>query len=194
MVRSRVPSKGFLTVWASAVLGLILLTSGPAAGQTTTATLRGNVQDSTGAVLPGATVTVTNVGMRTTQSTVTDARGQYQFASLFPGTYELKVELVGFKTYEQKGITLSPGDNRGIDVKLDIGQQSETVTVTGEREIIQTQTGAREGILTAGQIDNLSIIGRSTLELLRILPGVVAPDQAQMESVSFGGGANNPQS
>ena len=193
MLRSRVPSNGLFTVWASAVLGLILLTSGTAAGQATTATLRGNVQDSTGAVLPGATVTVTNVGVRATQTAVTDARGQYQFAALFPGTYELKVEIAGFKTYEQKGITLSPCDNRGIDVKLDIGQQTETVTVTGEREIIQTQTGAREGVLTAGQIDNLSIIGRSSLELLRILPGVVSPDQAAMESVSFGGGANNTQ-
>ena len=58
---------------------------------------------------------------------------------------------------------------------------------------MQTETGAREGVLTAHQIDNLSIIGRSSLELLRILPGVVAPDQNQLESVSFFGGANNTQ-
>ena len=67
------------------------------------------------------------------------------------------------------------------------------MTVTAQTEIIQTETGAREGVLTAKQIDNLSVIGRSSLELLRILPGVVAPDAAAFESVSFGGGANNTQ-
>ena len=62
-----------------------------------------------------------------------------------------------------------------------------------QAEVIQTETGAREGVLTTRQIDNLSIIGRSSLELLRILPGVVAPDQNQLESVSFFGGSNNTQ-
>jgi hypothetical protein len=194
MVRSRVPRIGSLVGWASAMLGVFVLTSATALAQSTTATIRGTVADSQGGVLPGAVVVVTNAATRNTREATVDARGGYQFAGLFPGTYDLKVELTGFKTYEQKGITLSPGDNRGLDVKLDVGQRTETVTVTGEREIIQTQTGAREGVLTAGQIDNLSIIGRSSLELLRILPGVVAPDQSAMESVSFGGGANGTQS
>ena len=123
---------------------------------------------------------------------VTDDRGGY-LAVLFPGTYDLKVELSGFKTYEQKGITISPDITRGIDVKLEVGQQSETITVTAQQEVIQTETGAREGVLSAKQIDNLSVIGRSALELLRIMPGVVAPDPINMESVSFGGGANNTQ-
>ena len=98
----------------------------------------------------------------------------------------------GFKSYERKGVALSPNDTRGIDVRLDVGQQTETVTVTAQQEVIQTETGAREGVLTAKQIDNLSVIGRSALELLRILPGVVT-DFNQGESVSFGGGANNTQ-
>ena len=126
------------------------------------------------------------------QTAVTDDRGQYQFAALFPGTYDLRVELSGFKSYERKGLTLSPNDTRGIDVRLDVGQQSETITVTAQQEVIQTETGAREGVLSAKQIDNLSVIGRSALELLRILPGVVT-DFNQGESVSFGGGANNTQ-
>ena len=158
----------------------------------TTATVRGNIQDSSGGVLPGATVTLTNTGTKAVQTAVSDDRGQYLFAGLFPGTYDLKVELSGFKTYEQKGISLSPNDTRGIDVRLDVGQQSETVTVTAQQEVIQTETGAREGVLTAKQIDNLSVIGRSALELLRILPGVVA-DFNIGESVSFGGGGNNTQ-
>ena len=104
----------------------------------------------------------------------------------------MKVELSGFKSYEQKAIAISPTDNRGIDVKLEVGAQSETVTVTSQAEIIQTETGAREGLITAKQIDNLSIIGRSALELMRILPGVVTEFNVG-ESVSFGGGGNNTQ-
>jgi hypothetical protein len=176
--------------------GLVVLTTCSTAfagGQaSTTATLRGHVEDATGAVLPGATVTVTNMATNSGQNAVTDDRGQFLFGGLFPATYELKVELSGFKTYERKSIALSPSDTRGIDVRLELGQQSETVLVTAAQEIIQTETGAREGVLTTKQIDNLSIIGRSSLELLRILPGVVT-DFNVGESVSFGGGGNNTQ-
>jgi hypothetical protein len=179
--------------WAAAALCTLLLASTTALGQgSTTAAIRGNVQDPSGGVLPGATITVTNTGTKAVQTAVSDERGQYQFAALFPGTYDLRVELSGFKSYERKGLALSPNDNRGIDVRLDVGQQSETITVTAQQEVIQTQTGAREGVLNAKQIDNLSVIGRSALELLRILPGVVT-EFNQGESVSFGGGANNTQ-
>src|SRR5215203_2851776 len=181
------------TVCFGTALGALLLTSTTVLGQaSTTATVRGTVQDPSGGVLPGATVTATNTGTKGVQSTVSDDRGQYLFAGLFPGAYDLKVELSGFKTYEQKAISLSPNDNRGIDVRLEIGQQTETVTVTSQLEVIQTETGAREGVLTAKQIDNLSVIGRSALELLRILPGVVT-EFNQGESVGFGAGGNNTQ-
>ena len=193
MVRSRFRRVGAVAGWATAVLCMLALTSATAVGQgSTTATIRGNVQDSTGGVLPGATVTITNTGTKATQTTVTDARGQYFFAGVFPAAYDLKVELAGFKTYERKSVLLNANDARGIDVRLEVGRQTETVTVTAQTEVIQTETGAREGVLSAKQIDNLSVIGRSALELMRILPGVVT-EFNQGESVSFGGGGNNTQ-
>ena len=73
---------------------------------------------------------------------------------------------------------------------MEVGQPTETVTVTAGTEQLQTETGAKENTITSKQIDNLSIISRSSLELLRILPGVVAPDNTSLESISFGGGAN----
>jgi hypothetical protein len=174
------------------ILCTLVSTSRLAVAQGATATIRGSVQDPSGAVLPGATVTATNTGTKSVQTTVTDDRGSYLLAGLFPGTYDLKVELSGFKTYERTAVALSPNDNRGIDVRLELGQQSELVTVTGVQEVIQTETGAREGVLTAKQIENLSIIGRSSLELLRILPGVVTEFNVG-ESVGFGSGGNNTQ-
>jgi hypothetical protein len=167
---------------------LLVLAPSPALAQSGTATLRGTVNDTTGAVVPGATVTLLNQRTRDARNTTSDARGGYFFAAVVPGTYTVKVEIAGFKGHEQRGISISPADTRGVDVTLEVGQQAETITVTAEKEIIQTETGAREGVLTAEQIDNLSIIGRSSVELLRIMPGVVAPDMAKMETSSFGTG------
>ncbi len=155
------------------------------------ATLRGTVADQTGGVLPGATVTLTNTATRAIQTFDTDARGAYLFSGVFPGTYDLRVELDGFKTSEQTGLVINPQDTRGLDITLLVGAHTERITVGADNDAIQTQTGAREGVLTAAQIDNLSVISRSALELLRILPGVVAPYPAELESVSFNGGANH---
>jgi hypothetical protein len=193
MTRSGFGCVGASARWVGAVVCALAVSVAAAWGQGATASVRGNVQDSTGAVLPGATVTLTNTGTKGVTTTVTDERGQYQFAAVFAATYDLRVELSGFKAYERKNITLSPSDTRGIDVRLEIGQQTETVVVTATQEYIQTETGAREGVLNAKQIDNLSIIGRSSLELMRILPGVVT-DFNLGESIGFGSGGNNTQS
>jgi len=107
------------------------------------------------------------------QSAVTGDTGGYFFGSLFPGTYDLKVELSGFKTHEEPGIVISPNDTRGVDIRLEIGEHTETILVAAQQDTIQTATGAREGVLSTTQIDNLSVMGRSALELLRILPGIV---------------------
>ena len=135
------PHRGQYSAWGLCVLTTLLMliaTAAPAFAQaTTTATVRGHVEDPSGAVLPGATITLTNTGTKAPTVAVTDGRGQY-LVSVFPGTYDLKVELSGFKNYEQKNLTLSPSDARGIDVRLEVGQQSETITVTAQAEIIQT--------------------------------------------------------
>jgi hypothetical protein len=174
--------------------GLLLLTPHVAVAQGTgTATVRGTVSDTSGGVLPGVTVTITNSNTKETRSAVTGDRGGFFFPSLFSGTYELKAELQGFKTYEAKNIVLSPNDTRGLDMQLEVGAVTEVISVSSPVEIMQTETGAREGVIKAEQIENLSVVGRSALELLRILPGVVTPDNTAFESVSFGGGANNTQ-
>jgi hypothetical protein len=136
---------------------------------------------------------LTNTKTKDVRETTTTPTGGYYFASVFPGTYTLKVSLSGFKTVEHK-VTINPRDTLGLDVVLELGAVTEVITVTEEPEIVQTETGAREGLLTAKQIDDLSIIGRSSMELLRIMPGVVPPDQTALESVGFGSGSNSTSS
>jgi len=193
MMRTVRGSTGYVSLLLFTALMLVAVAAPAHAQVSGTATLRGTVMDPSGAVLPGVVVTLLNQGTRDTRNTTSDDRGGYTFSAIFSGTYTLKGELQGFKTYEQTNIIIRPGDTRGIDMTLEVGALTDTVTVTSEREIVQTETGAREGVITAQQIDNLSIVGRSALELLRIMPGVVAPENTAFESVTFGGGANNTQ-
>jgi hypothetical protein len=155
--------------------------------QTTgSATLRGVVKDPNGAIVAGATVTLKSARTQSERKAKTSSDGNYAFTAVEPGAYELKVEAGGFKVLAQTGVTISPGDNRGLDLTLEVGATSETVTVSGTLEEIKTETGERTNTISAKQIDNLSIISRNSLELLRVLPGVVAPDSSTYQVSGFG--------
>ena len=169
---------------------LVLLAAGAAFAQDT-GSVRGTVNDSTGAIVPGSTVTLTNEATKFARNVVTDAKGAYYFGAVSPGVYSIKAEIPGFKTSERKGMRISQREAAGFDFTLEVGAQNERVEVTAQRELIQTQTGAREGLLTSEQIDNLSVVGRSPLELLRILPGSVMPDVSSLESVGNLTGVSN---
>jgi hypothetical protein len=179
-------SMGFTPVLA---LCLCLLTGGASAAlaQTTgSATLRGIVKDPNGSALAGATVTLKNMRTQSDRKTKTNSDGIYVFSAVEPSNYEMKVEGAGFKVLTQTGVTISPGDNRGLDFTLEVGATSETVTISGTLEEIKTETGERANTITAKQIENLSIISRNSLELLRVLPGVVAPDSSTYQVSGFG--------
>jgi len=172
-------------------LGLVMLLMAGAAFAQDTGSVRGAVTDTTGAVVPGTTVTLTNEATKFARNVVTDAKGSYYFGAVSPGVYTLRAEIPGFKYSERKAMRISQREAAGYDFQLEVGSQTEKVEVTAQRELIQTQTGAREGLLTSEQIDNLSVVGRSPLELLRILPGSVMPDVSSLESVGNLTGSSN---
>ena len=169
----------------------MLATVQPAYSQNTgSATLRGTVKDPQGAIVNGAIITLTNERTGEERRTKSSEDGTYTFTTLSPGTYTLKAEFQGFKTSVQSNLAIETSGTQGVDLQLEVGQPTETVTVVASAETLQTETGARENTINAKTIDNLSIVSRSSLELLRILPGVVAPDNTSLESIAFGGGAN----
>ena len=171
---------------------LLALASVAAFGQTTgSATLRGTVKDPAGAILRGATLTLANERTKEERKATTNDDGSYVFAAVSPGMYSLKVEAPGFKTSELAHVALETSTTRALDVTAEVGQPTETVTVTAGVDQLQTETGAKENIISSQQIDNLSIVSRSSIELLRILPGVVAPDNTALEQVGFLAGANS---
>jgi hypothetical protein len=173
---------------ATAVAFLSALWIAPAAlAQTTSsATLIGTVKDPNGAVVAKATVTLVNPRTNAERKVTTSSDGVYAFVAVDPGVYTVKVEATGFKGLTQTDVTLSPSDKRGLDVTLELGATSETVTISGAIEEIKTETGERSNRISAAQIENLSIISRNSIELLRILPGVVAPDASTYQVSGFG--------
>ena len=178
------------TAFTCVLAGILFLLAAPVAfAQGTSSTLRGTVKDPSGAVVKDANVTLVSAQRGDQRQVQTNEDGTYVFTSVDPGDYMLRVESGGFKTSEAQ-IRLAPTETRGLDVSLEVGGASETVVVTGASAPIQTETGEKSETITAKQIDNLSIIGRSSLELLRILPGVVAPDANTLESTGFNQGAN----
>src|SRR5262245_24535509 len=192
VLSERLSRSPVFTVFAPALaLCLCLLASGTLAQTTGSATLRGVVKDENGAVVAKASVSIVNEATKVERKTTTNQDGVYVFTTILPGTYSIKVEGSGFKKAEQTGLILSPSDARGLDITLQVGAASETVTVTATADVLQTETGAKENTITAKQINNLSIISRSSIELLRILPGVVAPDQSGLEQVGFVSGSNS---
>jgi hypothetical protein len=175
------------------ILGLLLLlgTASRAAAQGAgSATLRGTVVDASGGVLPGATVTLTSVRTRAERTGQTDAAGGYVFVAVTPGPYRVEIRMPNFATWASVELHLSPGDSRVLDATLGL-TMAEMITVMADRQMLRQDQGAREGLITSDQIQDLSIISRGAMELLRILPGTVVPEQASMERVGFYNGGND---
>jgi len=171
-------------VWATVVLTPPALAQG--AGS---ATVRGVVTDASGGVLPGATVTVVNQRTVLTRTATTDTRGEYVITALVSGPYRVQVDLPAFARWKSAEFHLSPGDSRHLAATLEVAGRSEAVDVEAARAVARTDTGARESVIGADDIQEQTIISRGALELLRILPGTVS-DQ-NMEMVSFTSGSND---
>lgn len=165
---------------ASCLLRLVLsvcLLAGAAApvalAQSVSASIQGTVSDATGAVLPGVSVTIRNVGTGDARELVTDAEGRYLAPVLPPGEYELRAALQGFQTVERRGLRLAVGQGAVVNLSLGVGRE-EQVTVTGEAPRMQLTSGAVSGVVGAREINDLPLNGRSFQQLALLQPGVQA--------------------
>ena len=140
-----------------------------------TATISGTVLDATGAVLANAKVVAVNATTRDSRETTSNKDGFYAFPSLLPSTYEITVTAVGFAPKEVTGIELHAGDQLTVPpFSLAVGAVSENVTVeTSAEQIMTTSSGERSAVLDYKDVQDLTLQGRDTSELLKVLPGVV---------------------
>jgi hypothetical protein len=178
--------KPFLRVFGVASLGLLLTTS--AFAQISTAQLAGKVTDTSGAVLPGVTVTMTQAETGAARSVVTDAEGAYLISNLAPGPYRLEVGLQGFKTYVQTGIVLQVAATPTINVALQLGGLEETVTVEAAAPLVDVRSAGVSEVVESERIVELPLEGRQVTTLL-VLAGA-AVNTGSPNSRSFAGGVN----
>jgi hypothetical protein len=137
----------------------------------------GTVKDTSGAALPGASVTVTNPSQAVTQTAQTSALGVFLFPQLPPGTYAVKIELSGFKTLERSNVILTTKSAINIgDLVLEVGNVSETITVEADigRLQIQTESAERSDLVTNKQLRDIALNGRNIADLFKTIPGVIA--------------------
>ncbi len=151
--------------------GIILPAS--LAAQAVTGTILGTVTDDTGAVLPGATITLTHIDTGRARVLVADSAGQFTAPSLPTGAYKLSAELAGFKTVSIPDIRLGVDQHLRFSVKLEVGTVAETITVTGVSPLVQTSTSELGTTIDDQQIQQLPLNGRNFVNLTRTVPGVV---------------------
>jgi hypothetical protein len=137
------------------------------------ATITGRVLDASGAAIPGAEVQVTNVGTNETTKTITDDGGNYKVPFLKPGIYTLSVELSGFKKYVREGIELGISQVATIDATLEIGEISQSVTVTGAAPLIESANADRGGVIDNQRVREFPLNARNPFMLGILTPGVL---------------------
>jgi Carboxypeptidase regulatory-like domain len=145
----------------------------PVAHAQITGTITGTVYDNSGAVIPGANITLINQSSQDVRTSVSDSAGYFAFPSVLPGTYTVKIEAKGFKSFQQADIVLQASDKRNVNAILAVGQTTEVVTVEAHTDIVPVDSGARSLDLSATDYARLPMITRNASELLRDLPGAV---------------------
>ncbi len=143
-------------------------------GQGLTGSISGTVADQSGSAIPGAEITLTNVGTGQTRNATADPTGSFVFTQLLPSTYKVAVTSKGFKRYEQTDIILTATERVVLKrIDLQLGEISQTVEVIAETARLQTQSAERSGLISLEQTQNVPLKGRDYLGLVKLLPGVI---------------------
>jgi outer membrane receptor protein involved in Fe transport len=178
-----------LCLWALA--SLFLPSYGAAQGSVT---IFGTVTDTSGAVVPGVTITASQSQTGLIRQAISGDSGSYVLSHLPIGTYSVRAELPGFKTFIQQDIRVQVDDNRQVNIVLSVGAPAESVTVAAETAQVETRSGALREVVDSRRIVELPLNGRNPLQLQYLVAGAggrAAQGQAQNESVSINGSRTN---
>jgi hypothetical protein len=165
-------------------VGLLCLVSSfvPAFAQTNLGRIIGALTDQTGAAIQGATVTVTDVQRGASRALTTDNAGTFVAPGLIPGTYTVRAEASGFTTTERRDVLVQVGQDTRVDLSLQVGAQTQVVTVTEEVPLMNVSNATLGGVLETQTLAELPVSGRNYLFLLQTRPGI---------QTTPGGGANS---
>jgi hypothetical protein len=175
---------------------LVVLTAGTVFGQGFQGGLRGSLKDA-GGVVPGVEVTLTNEQTNVKRSTVTNERGEFVFANVDPGNYNVKAALQGYKTVDRGGIRIATQQFLTLDLVMEVGAITESVTVTGQAPLIETGNASQGTVLDSASLQTLPAPGRNAFMIGTTVPTVIASgdtqfnrqqDQTNASLLSLGGG------
>lgn len=172
---------------------LLLLAVAELAAQQT-ANIVGLVQDTTGAVIPNATITLTNTATGTKRAVSTNAQGEYGASSLAIGTYKIEAAKQGFQTLQRDGVVLTTASTLTVDLTMSVGSQSQTVTVIGQAPLLQSQNGEVSSLVDSKQMVSLPLATRNFTDLVLLTPGAHGGSASNLGEggslYSIRGGAN----
>ncbi len=169
----------------------------PALAQSYYGGVRGSVLDQNGGALPGAKVSLINEGTNANRSTLTDSSGGYVFSEVVPGTYSLVSEAPGFKKFEQKGVVVGTQQQVAVDLKLQLGEVTESVQVTEEVPLVETSNASQGQVIDNQKLIELPNLGRNPFMLSKLAQNVVPvgnpaynrmEDQSGSSQISIAGG------
>jgi hypothetical protein len=160
--------------WQAVVILVLTLAAAPVHSQVTRGSISGLVTDPTGAAVPKASVAITETDTNVRTATVTEADGLFLIAGVLPGSYTLRVEASGFETVVRTNLNLSAGQRLAVGtLQLQVGAQTQTLTVTTQGALIQTDTSDRGELVTTKEVSYLPMAGRNWASLLNVLPGAM---------------------
>jgi hypothetical protein len=167
-----------IKVSRAAVLTLVIACAG--FGQEFRSAISGAVTDPTGAAVAGAKVVATETRTGTKVQTASDAAGHYAIPFLAPGEYEVSAQSAGFKEYVRRGLVLGAGDHPVIDIRLEIGNASQSVDVTAEAPLVSAENASVGQAVTTGEVEELPLNGRTPMVLASLSLGVLATGQPSL--------------
>lgn len=156
------------------LVGLAAASARSAMAQGVTAHVTGVVVDTSGGLVPGAAVTITNADRNWRREVVTATDGRFAFVDVLAGTYHLSIVLEGFKTVQRKDVMVASTDRVDLaSLVLEAGSVDEAIVVLGDSELVQTTTAARGGRITHVTLDDIGLKGCDALGMLKLMPGIV---------------------
>ena len=174
------------------VVFLVALWPQAASGQTVYGSLAGTVLDSSGAAVPGTTVTLTNLGTSDKRTMESDAAGAYTFVNILPGSYRIDAEKSGFKHFKREPIVMEVGSGLRIDLAMEVGAVTQTIEVTAATPLLQPQTSDLGQVVESRTVTEMPLNGRNVLSLAQLSPGIQpqGPPSGGNSSMSNPVGAN----
>ncbi len=185
------PAPVFYRSFVFAVVFNLALLIAPASGQSVSGAITGLVVDSSGGAIAGARVTLTSERTADARNATTNEDGGFQFVAVQPGVYTIRVEARGFRAFERRNTNLTASEQLALGkIELTVGEVTESVTTVAEGATVETESAENSALLTANQIEQISVKGRDVVNLLRLVPGVAYGDD--IDSLGSGFGTSTP--